>query len=103
MRAILFAIAACSYVPEPQGPRTVCNGTIVASNNVAAMSSECEEIPADPCWNVDPEDTSDEADECQREEQRRQVHNSKVERNRVLTGFALVIVGVVALGYAATN
>lgn len=96
MRAALLALAACTYVPEPQPPRTVCNGTVVASSNVALMNSTCQEIPADPCYDDDSEECADEAD-------RRREHNATVHRNRVVAGVVSVIAIVLMLGYASTN
>lgn len=97
MRALAFvALAACAPLPAPQGPRTVCNGTIVASSNVAAMSSECEQIPADRCWN-------DDSEECVAEAEHRREHNARISQQRFVAGLIIVAIGVVAVGYAATR
>jgi hypothetical protein len=97
MRALIFiAIAACAPLPEPQGPRVVCGGTIVANSNVAAMSSNCEAIPADRCWN-------DDSEECAADAEHRREHNARISQQRTIAGVIIVAIGVIAVGYAASN
>lgn len=90
MRLLLcLAIAAC-YAPEPRGPRTVCNGVAVSY----AMAVDCEEIPAEPCWN-------DDSEECTAASEARREHNERVHTQRVIIGSAVVVLSIIALIYAS--
>jgi hypothetical protein len=90
MRLAILALAGCfNYLPEPQGPRVVCDGTVVGGSYYAVGSSSCYQLPADPCWNDDSED-------CQEEADARREANAKTKRQETTV---LIILGtIVAAG-----
>lgn len=90
---LMFVIACQPRVPDPQPPRTVCNGAVVPAGYAYAMSSTCYDLPADPCWNDDSEDCREVA------EQRRKANHDADVRDRVglilLAATAVFVIGVV--------
>jgi len=96
--ALALALTACfARQPEPQGPRVVCNGVMVPAGAAYVASSNCQEIPADRCWN-------DESPECEAEaEQRREANSAAARREHIALGVILTIAVVVVVAIAVTR
>lgn len=94
---VLLAAGCFAREPEPRGPRVVCSGVVVPAGAAYAASSECEQVPADRCFD-------DDSDECADEAAARAEHNrAAVHREHVALWTLLAIaVGVVVI-VAVTN
>jgi hypothetical protein len=93
MRAIaMVCLVACyNYIPAPQGPRVVCDGGAVVTGNVVWNNTECQQLPADRCWN-------DNSEVCREEAEERDRANAET-RHRAHRDLAIVLIlDAVALG-----
>lgn len=88
--ALCLALAACfARQPEPQPPRTVCNGSTIPVYAVLVHNSTCYDLPADRCFN-------DSSPECVEEARRREEANeSAAHRNQAV---GILLIGAVVLG-----
>ncbi len=95
--ALVLSLVACSRVPEPQGPRVVCNGMAYPVGSVVLASSNCQELPADHCWN-------DNSPECEEEAERRREANESARKSELVAYGLLLTLGVVlVVGLAVSN
>lgn len=90
--------------PEPQPARTECSGGAVAYSQggvgYASGSTECRQLPPDPCYDSP-------SGECRDAAEERSAHNdgerARAHRNVVIFAVVAVVIAGVAIGVAATQ